>query len=115
MEDSHNLNDKASGVFNTAYGLGSVVAPIIGGVLKKAGDGVYGEHDGGGFRFVCDVLALCAFCFAIIYFFVNILPSMFEKKRYSQMVEGHDNSKGGVLDKTSDNDHRLSINKGAGY
>ena len=33
-EENTKLNDKASGMFNLVYGIGSLVAPIIGGILN---------------------------------------------------------------------------------
>jgi MFS family permease len=33
MGENHVLNDKASGIFNTSYATGCIVAPILGGAL----------------------------------------------------------------------------------
>ena len=71
MGENPLLNDKASGIFNTAYASGCIVAPILGGALE----------DMCGFRKTCDVLAFASLSFAVLYFFLNILPGFFERKR----------------------------------
>jgi hypothetical protein len=71
MGENPLLNDKASGIFNTAYASGCIVAPILGGALENIC----------GFRKTCDVLAFSSLSFAVLYFFLNILPGFFEKKK----------------------------------
>jgi MFS family permease len=71
MGENHRLNDKASGIFNTSYATGCIVAPILGGVL----------NDSVGFRKTCDILGFGSLSFAAIYFLANILPGFFEKKK----------------------------------
>lgn len=70
------LNDKASGIFNTSYAIGCIVAPILGGALNTAV----------GFEKTCDILACSSLAFAVIYFFINILPSFCEKKKKPVVV-----------------------------
>lgn len=64
------INDKASALFNTAGAIGTIVGPIIGGMMD----------DWMGFESTCDVLALSALVFGIIYFFLGLLPSWLKKK-----------------------------------
>ena len=64
------LNDKASGIFNTAYATGCIIAPILGGIFT----------DNWGFRICCDIMAFSSIAFAVIYFFLNILPSLISKQ-----------------------------------
>ena len=64
------INDKASALFNTAGAIGTIIGPIIGGVL----------NDGIGFESTCDTLALTSLGFAILYFFIAILPSCLKAK-----------------------------------
>lgn len=45
------------------------MGPILGGIL----------NDTFGFRYTCDIMGCCAFAFAVIYFFVTILPQLFSK------------------------------------
>ena len=71
MGENPLLNDKASGIFNTSYASGCIVAPILGGALENAV----------GFARTCDILAFSSLAFAALYFLVNILPGFFEKKK----------------------------------
>ena len=64
IRDSGTLNDKAAGVFNTAYALGCIIAPILGGYLGMMT----------GFRTTCDIMAFCSIGYAGIFFLVIILP-----------------------------------------
>jgi MFS family permease len=66
------LNDKASAIFNSAYSLGGIIGPLVGGLLETFL----------GFRTTCDIMALVAVSFAFIYFFLNILPSWCISKKY---------------------------------
>lgn len=65
------LNDKSSALFNAAYATGCIIGPILGGCLD----------DNIGFRNTCDVMAGASGAFAVIYFFGNILPNCFKKKK----------------------------------
>ena len=71
LPENPSLNDKASAVFNAAYATGCIIGPIIGGCLS----------DAVGFRQTCDIMALASGGFACIYFFGNILPNCFKKKK----------------------------------
>jgi hypothetical protein len=80
LENSPFLADKASGIYNAAYGVGNCLAPIIGGIIANAKDALY-ENDPQkkglmGFRFTCDVMALSSFGFGFLYFIVVILPGL---------------------------------------
>ena len=59
------LGDKASGISNTAYALGSIAAPILGGYLKMMTN----------FRVTCDIMALVSIVFGILYFLIAVLCS----------------------------------------
>lgn len=67
--ENDELNDKASSLFNIAYAIGCLIAPIIGGLL----------NDYLHFRGTCDIMALSAAIFALIYFLINLLPLFIEK------------------------------------
>jgi len=65
IRDSGTINDKASGVYNTAYAVGCIIAPILGGYLSMYTN----------FRTTCDIMAICSISYAAIFFSVIILPS----------------------------------------
>lgn len=76
------LNDKASAVFNAAYATGCVLGPIVGSELFDHFSTFNGSHVvKSGFTHTCDIMALCAACFCVLYFFVNILPHLICKKK----------------------------------
>lgn len=56
------FNDKASGVYNFSYALGTIIAPNLGGVLAQ-----YLK-----FRYMCDFMAVFALLFAIVFFVTNV-------------------------------------------
>lgn len=74
------LNDKASAVFNAAYATGCIIGPILGGVISD-------EFGDDGFRRTCDIMAIASGAFAVIYFFGNILPNCFKKKRTTMVQQ----------------------------
>lgn len=61
--DDQMLNDKASGIYNTFYYLGSIMAPPIGGAL----------NDSIGYRSTNDLMALVTFLFTLAYLIFNVL------------------------------------------
>lgn len=63
--DSYQVNDKAAGLNNACYGIGCIIAPILGGYL----------NDKVGFVHTCEIMALSAFACGIIYFLIITLPS----------------------------------------
>lgn len=65
IKDSGTLNDKAAGVFNTAYAVGCIIAPILGGYLSMLTN----------FRITCDIMAISSAGYALVFFAVIILPS----------------------------------------
>jgi MFS family permease len=84
IENSPFLADKASGIYNSAYGIGNCLAPILGGAIADA----YGKRDPPlppditkGFPFCCDVMALASGASCIIYFFFAIVPSWVNAKK----------------------------------
>lgn len=80
LENSPFLADKASGIYNGAYGVGNCLAPIIGGALTSARNAKFNSKTEG-FRFTCDVMALSSFGFGVLYFLLAILPSLLSKKK----------------------------------
>jgi MFS family permease len=62
LDNSNELNDKASGIYNVAYASGTILAPNIGGLLS----------DAYGFRVMCDCLAIFSASFSIIFLFANV-------------------------------------------
>jgi MFS family permease len=84
LENSPFLADKASGIYNSAYGIGNCLAPIIGGAISDA----YGKSDDGsppdvtkGFPFTCDIMAIASAAFCVIYFAFAIVPSWIDAKK----------------------------------
>ena len=65
------MSDLASGVFNTSYAIGCLIAPIMGGLF----------NDLYGFRYTCDIMAFSSLALAVIYFVLNLLPFIIEKNR----------------------------------
>lgn len=65
------MNDKASSIFNISYAGGCLIAPILGGAL----------NDSYKFRTTCDILAVAAASFAVVYFLLNILPFIIDRMR----------------------------------
>lgn len=63
------VSDLSSGVFNTSYALGCLVAPILGGAF----------NDRYGFRATCDIFAFSSLGYALIFFCVNTLPYVLDK------------------------------------
>jgi MFS family permease len=66
IRDLGTINDKAAGFFNTAYAVGCIIAPIIGGYLSMLTN----------FRKTCDIMAISSASYAVIFFVVIILPAM---------------------------------------
>jgi len=80
--ESAELNDKAAGLFNTAYAIGCIIAPILGGYLNEA----YG------FQKTCDIMAICSFVFGIFYLIFRVIPTILRKPKpkIPSMVESPD-------------------------
>ena len=74
--DNMELNDKASGIFNTSYALGCLISPILGGALNEA----YG------FRTTCDIMAISSGLFGVFFFFAAVLPYIMNKKRKDREI-----------------------------
>ena len=83
LENSPFLADKASGIYNSAYGVGNCLAPIIGGAISDA----HGALPDGttdvriGFPFTCDIMAISSASFCLIYFLFSIVPSWIDAKK----------------------------------
>lgn len=83
MEETPFLCDKASGIFNSAYGIGNCLAPLVGAALTKAL----------GFRYCCDIMGFSSLAFFFIYFFFAVLPALMKKpKTHDPLAEMPDNS-----------------------
>eukprot|EP00347_Sterkiella_histriomuscorum_P005636 403355840 len=79
--ENNELNDKASSLFNMSYAIGCLIAPILGGAF----------NDSYKYRTTCDIFAVSAATFAVIYFFINLLPNIIEsrqKKVYKAKYQG---------------------------
>jgi MFS family permease len=70
IRDSGTINDKAAGVFNTAYALGCIVAPILGGYLSMLTN----------FRTTCDIMAVSSAVYALIFLLFNILLPLCQER-----------------------------------
>lgn len=83
LENSPFLADKASGIYNSAYGVGNCLAPIIGGAISDAHgalpDGTTDVRKG--FPFACDIMAISSASFCLIYFLFSIVPSWIDAKK----------------------------------
>ncbi|CDW87636.1 permeases of the major facilitator superfamily [Stylonychia lemnae] len=62
--ENNELNDKASSFFNSSVAIGSLTAPILGGLFNDLYD----------FRNTCDIMAIMSCAYAIIFFLINLLP-----------------------------------------
>ena len=76
LENSPFLADKASGIYNSAYGIGNCLAPLIGG-------GIVGSYEDPitGFRMCCDIMAFSSLAFCFIYLIFGILPAYLDSKK----------------------------------
>jgi MFS family permease len=87
LENSPFLADKASGIYNGAYGIGNCLAPIIGGAITAAKISKEGNDKRKGFPFTCDVMAFASIGFGVLYFLLAILPGLIsgnKGNRYSK-------------------------------
>lgn len=71
IEASPFLSDKASGIYNSAYGIGNCLAPIIGGAITQARN----------FRFTCDVMGIASLSFSILYLCFAVIPGILHEKK----------------------------------
>jgi MFS family permease len=71
LPESPFLNDKASGIYNAAYGIGTFLAPQIGAIL-------YGAE---GFRYTCEIMAVCSLVLFICHFSFAIVIPIYIKRR----------------------------------
>ncbi len=65
------LSDRASGLYNTAYGIGNFLAPLVGSSITRFTD----------FRKCCDVMGCASLLLFFVYFSLAILPGILEKRR----------------------------------
>jgi MFS family permease len=71
LEQTPFLCDKASGIFNSAYGIGNCLAPLVGAALTQAL----------GFRYCCDIMGFSSLAFFVIYFLFAVLPAILQKPK----------------------------------
>jgi MFS family permease len=83
LDNSNELNDKASGIYNVAYASGTILAPNIGGILS----------DAYGFRVMCDCLAIFSLTFSIIFLFANVGIRTFCDIKPDPRLEEHEHKK----------------------
>lgn len=65
------MNDKTSGLYCSIYSLGEILSPNIGSIL----------YSYVGYRKTCDILALTALIYALVFFAVNVGLNIFETER----------------------------------
>lgn len=82
-EDNEQLSDFAAGVFNCSYGIGCLIAPILGGFF----------NDLYGFRFTCDIFAFSSLIFGFIYLFLNVKPYMAMRRQKEANAASNADSK----------------------
>ena len=70
------MSDLASGVFNTSYATGCLIAPILGGLF----------NDLYGFRITCDIFAFTSLGIAAIYFVLNVIPYMIAQSKKKRKI-----------------------------
>ena len=69
------LNDKASSIFQGAQAVGCILGPILGGLL----------NDHFEFQGTCDIMAITCLAYATIYFAVNVLPALRERREVNAL------------------------------
>ncbi len=90
LENSPFLADKASGIYNGAYGVGNCLAPIIGGAITAAKISKEGGDPTKGFPFTCDVMAFASIGFGVLYFLLAILPGLISGNKAHQYNKRED-------------------------
>jgi MFS family permease len=103
LDNSNELNDKASGIYNVAYASGTILAPNIGGLLS----------DAYGFRVMCDCLAIFSATFSIIFLFANVgIRTLCDIKPDPRLEEPHHKKKGSVRDSVAVDKNPLLTSEG---
>jgi MFS family permease len=82
LENSPFLSDKASGIYNSAYGIGNCLAPIIGGAITGSQ-----TNKIIGFQLCCDIMAVSSLSFCGIYLLFAILPACLDEKKKNNRRE----------------------------
>jgi hypothetical protein len=77
IEQTPFLCDKASGIFNSAYGIGNCLAPLVGAALTQFLN----------FRYTCDIMGFASLAFFFIYFFFAVLPAILQKPKTHDPLE----------------------------
>jgi MFS family permease len=90
LENSPFLADKASGIYNGAYGVGNCLAPIIGGAITAAKISKENDDKTKGFPFTCDVMAFASIGFGVLYFLLAILPGLISGNNASKYNKRED-------------------------
>ena len=117
-KDDHYLNDTASGIYNVSYALGTIIAPILGGLLR----------DGVGFAWTCDIMAVMSACFSVTFFVGNVGcavfknfgpdPKMEELEPTEPLIEkgkgksrGSEKEEGGLINQSTKNAEEYTTEK----
>ncbi len=89
IKDHEQISDKCSAVYNCTWAFGSIIAPIIGGVMA----------DNLTFQETCDILAFIAAIYTAFYIIVNILGAaiLCKKKKIEEVVEKREQISTGLL------------------
>jgi MFS family permease len=74
--DNPRMNDKASALLTTFMSCGSILSPIVGGVL----------NDKHGFRSTCDILMLCSLIFGLFFFGSVVVPHLICSKKQNMVL-----------------------------
>ncbi len=68
------INDRASALFNTASSFGTVIGPVIGGVLD----------DKIGWASTCDIFAIITIVTGAVYLFLGLIPAIMRARKMNQ-------------------------------
>jgi MFS family permease len=71
--DPNEISDKTSGLFNSMFNLGNLLAPLIAGILG----------DNFGYRFTCDFMVISTIIFVIIFYFTMIFGQNLKNIRHT--------------------------------
>ncbi len=99
LEATEDLNDLAAGFFNTAYAVGCLIAPILGGLF----DLLYG------FRFTCDIMGFSSAFFAVVFFFISVVPYLLTLRKFNKQKKLMDTSMLTTPIKTTMNDVNKTV------
>ena len=73
------IGDKAAGLYGSFYSIGLIIAPLFGAFLY---DEVFHEN----FNLTCDMFALIAAGWTIIFLLFNVLPDIFAERKEKENI-----------------------------